>query len=232
MEGERETSASGSEDEIVSIFAEFLTRVVKLEDLANLARTFLIGFQQGLEFLRRPPIDTSSQLVQNLIKENETKRMKAYVGRGCINSHDSVLKLTELNTCSQGLQSHLKQARRLLDELESLMDDASSVVLALIGTSSDSCHSELEQGSEPLLAAASIERTTASAFVKLDAPEYGSLMAVIYGMVKQDFVMQEKIVSSLNLKAPASALETYCLMWSLRPFVNDDIINLALTHVP
>ncbi|GJY71869.1 hypothetical protein Tco_0475572 [Tanacetum coccineum] len=38
---------------------------------------------------------------------------------------------------------------------------------------------------------------------------------------------EEKIVSALNLKTSSGELESYCLMWSLRPFVNDEIMHQA-----
>ncbi|KAK6144776.1 hypothetical protein DH2020_021596 [Rehmannia glutinosa] len=52
-------------------------------------------------------------------------------------------------------------------------------------------------------------------------------MAIIYSMVKQDYTMQVRIVSSLNHKSSPGELETYCQMWSLRPFVDDDIMHKA-----
>ncbi|CAI9767477.1 unnamed protein product [Fraxinus pennsylvanica] len=41
----------------------------------------------------------------------------------------------------------------------------------------------------------------------------------------------ERIVRSLNLKSSPGELESYCLMWSLRPFVDDDIIREAWSLV-
>ena len=39
--------------------------------------------------------------------------------------------------------------------------------------------------------------------------------------------LQEKIVRSLSLKTSFDELDTYTLMWSLRPFVEDEIMNRA-----
>lgn len=64
--------------------------------------------------------------------------------------------------------------------------------------------------------------------VAVTPAECGSFMAVIYSMVKEDYVMQERIVSALNLKTPAGELDGYCTMWSLRPFVDDDVVHRAL----
>lgn len=62
---------------------------------------------------------------------------------------------------------------------------------------------------------------------KSKVTDYAAMMGIIYAMLKQDYTMQEKIVSSLNLKSSAGELESYCLMWSLRPFVNDEIMFQA-----
>lgn len=43
-----------------------------------------------IEFLRQPPIDGTSQLIKNIIKANETRRVKSYIEAGCINVHDSI----------------------------------------------------------------------------------------------------------------------------------------------
>ncbi|GMH11100.1 hypothetical protein Nepgr_012941 [Nepenthes gracilis] len=69
-------------------------------------------------------------------------------------------------------------------------------------------------------------------FRVIDVVDFASLMAVIYSMVKQGFVMQEKVVSSLNLKTSAGELGSYCPMWSLQPMVNDDVIHEAFGLVP
>lgn len=50
--------------------------------------------------------------------------------------------------------------------------------------------------------------------------------------IRMLFRLQEKIVSSLNLKTSSGELETYCLMWSLRPFVNDEIMQKAWRLIP
>ncbi|KAF7130530.1 hypothetical protein RHSIM_Rhsim10G0082400 [Rhododendron simsii] len=58
-------------------------------------------------------------------------------------------------------------------------------------------------------------------------PEYAVMMGVIYSMLKRDYIMQEKIISSLNLKLSSGELESYNLMWSLRPFIDDEIMHQA-----
>ncbi|KAG5540054.1 hypothetical protein RHGRI_020328 [Rhododendron griersonianum] len=60
-----------------------------------------------------------------------------------------------------------------------------------------------------------------------EIPEYAVMMGVIYSMLKRDYIMQEKIISSLNLKSSSGELESYNLMWSLRPFIDDEIMHQA-----
>ena len=48
-----------------------------------------------VEYLRRPPIDRTSKLVENIIKANETKRVKSYFEAGCINTHDGVHSISK-----------------------------------------------------------------------------------------------------------------------------------------
>ena len=45
-------------------------------------------------------------------------------------------------------------------------------------------------------------------------------------------LLQEKIVSALSLKTPSSELEGYCLMWNLRPYIDDDVMRHAWKMCP
>ncbi|GMH11095.1 hypothetical protein Nepgr_012936 [Nepenthes gracilis] len=220
MEGNEGKSTSHSYEEIRPTFSEFLSRILKIEELGAVGIKFLTGFQKGLEFLRRPPINDTSELVQNIIKANETKRLKSYMEAGYITSHDRVQRISDVKTCLHLLHEHLSKVKQLLVELECLLDDAGVVVKA---DCESSCYYYLEQ--EETAPAVPPSRV-------IDVADFASLMAVIYSMVKQDFVMQERVVSSLNLKTSAGELESYCLMWSLRPMVNDDVIHEALRLVP
>ncbi|CAK9136116.1 unnamed protein product [Ilex paraguariensis] len=67
---------------------------------------------------------------------------------------------------------------------------------------------------------------------KPEVTDYAAMMAILYSMVKQDCIMQEKIVTSLSLKSSSEELESYCLMWSLRPFVDDEIMCEAWKLLP
>ncbi|GAB4840302.1 hypothetical protein Ancab_021066 [Ancistrocladus abbreviatus] len=215
------------EIQVRQIFSEFLRKVVKFEELATDGRKFLSGFQQGLAFLRRPPINTS-ELILNIIKANETERVKSYVQGGCMNTTDSIEKISELNTFLHRLQEHSSKAKQLLAELESLMDTTGRAMQSM-NSSSDSLEQDIDLGLDQGTLASQEEILLPSK--DLDVADYASLMAVMCCMVKQDFMMQEKIISSLNLQTSTEELESYCLMWSLRPFINDDIIHLAMGYM-
>ena len=47
----------------------------------------IISYPPGL--LKRSPILTSSKLIENILKNNETRRLKSYVEAGCINIDDA-----------------------------------------------------------------------------------------------------------------------------------------------
>ncbi|KMT07486.1 hypothetical protein BVRB_6g151030 [Beta vulgaris subsp. vulgaris] len=216
MEGEGKV-ISNPDDEVREILAEFMVGVIKFEELVEVGRKSLIRFQQALEFLRHPSIYESSELVKNILKMNETMRVTAYIEAGCINAYDSTQSVVQMNTSLCNLQDCLTKANDIINNLENLMDKAGN---ALCMNSDDQLETEL-QGSEQ-------EVTSPE---KLDAANCASFMAVIYSMVKQDYTMQEKIVSSLNFKSSSDELESYRIMWTLRPFVDDDVVHQALAQV-
>lgn len=45
-------------------------------------------------------------------------------------------------------------------------------------------------------------------------------------------LLQERIITNLNLKSLSGELESYCLMWSLRPYINDEIVHQAWRLIP
>ncbi|CAN1307477.1 hypothetical protein LINPERPRIM_LOCUS27084 [Linum perenne] len=194
----------------VQILKDFLTRVAKLEELGDSASGFLSGFHQSLEFLRRAPIDMESKLMSKIISANETKRMKSYVESGCCYAFDRV--------------QYTSKSKSILTELEELMEDLTVTIRASNQPSStpfeidDLCNQLDHQGlrqEEPF-----VQEHEPILFI-------ASSVGVIYSMLKQDYVMQEKIVGSLSLKSAAGELESYVLMWSLRPYVNDEIMQQA-----
>ncbi|KAL8197788.1 hypothetical protein R6Q57_024182 [Mikania cordata] len=154
---------------VVQIFPHFMARVAKFEELAAAGYKFLISFRQGLEFIRRPCIDKTSEIFEKDVKktiEAATETSQDY---------HADLEL-EAATCSEeGNDSFIPEKSRDID--------------------------------------------------------YATMVAAVFTMVKQDCAMLEKIISSLSLKTSSGELESYCLMWSLHPFVNDEITHQAWSLV-
>ncbi|XP_065874375.1 uncharacterized protein [Euphorbia lathyris] len=214
------------QDNEFQIFKDFLTRAAKLQELGAVGSKFLGGFQQGLEFLRRPPVNRKSELTDNVIKANETERVKSYFVAGCVNTHDRVQNVSKLHTCLLGLQGHLTQAKRIINELENLLVDL-TVAIKTCNRSFSPVRNEDLYANLDQETTVNQEETPSSDY----SLDYAALMGIIYSMLKQDYVMQERIVSSLNFKSLAGELESYCLMWSLRPFINDEIVMQAWRYV-
>lgn len=47
-----------------------------------------------LELLRRPPVNMNSELVEKIMKANESRRVLSYIEAGCINIHDSAQSMS------------------------------------------------------------------------------------------------------------------------------------------
>ncbi|CDY08159.1 BnaA06g15670D [Brassica napus] len=193
---------------VYDIFKEFMTGITKLEELGNAANTFLLRFQQGLCLLKRSPMLTSSTLIKNLIKSNETRRLKSYIDSGCINIDDAA--------------KSTKASQSLLSELERLTDEAALAIETATTTQLD-----VESCDELRQVPSDEENEIVHFLQEPEVIEYATVIAVVYSMVKQNYVMQEKIVRSLSLKTSFDELDTYTMMWSLRPFVEDKIMNRA-----
>ncbi|KAL9246194.1 hypothetical protein vseg_019759 [Gypsophila vaccaria] len=219
-------SASNPNQEMKQLLSEVLVNVVKLEQLAEVGKRYLTSYQLGLEFLRRSPIHETCELVQSILKENET-RVKSYVEVSCINVYDSKLSVTQMNTSLSWLHDHLIEAKSILGELETLMNKAGDWMHAKPRDPFDLTTLEFTEESEHESTSENME-IPSHKVVTLNVTECASFMAVMYSMVKQDYVMQERVVSSLGLTTSPGELDSYCLMWSLRPFVNDDVIHEAI----
>ncbi|KAL1542461.1 hypothetical protein AAHA92_26556 [Salvia divinorum] len=234
-----------SKEEIVAIYSDFMMRIAQFDELVSAGSRFLVSFQQALGFLGRPPIDKTSTLVERIINAHGSRRVLSYFEAGCANNHDRVQNVSKLHTCHLGLQDYITKAKVIVDELESFLGNAVSVVQ----TSNANNRGDISFNS--VLCIASSEQTAnekdeedissnLNSFItstdqdqgRPDLEDYGSMMAIIYSMVKQDYTMQVRIVSSLNHKSSQEELETYCQMWSLRPFVDDDMVRRAWNLVP
>ncbi|XP_010426483.1 PREDICTED: uncharacterized protein LOC104711481 [Camelina sativa] len=224
MEDKEMDTRSQLKKKIFEIFKDFMTGITQLEELENAANTFLLRFQQALSYLQRPPMVTTSKLIENIIKKNETRRLKSYLEAGCINIHDAAESTRALHTSLAGLSDHLIKARSLLIELECLTDEAA---IAIETATNFSVGLDKESSDELQQVTCDEENETVNFSQEPEVTEYATLIAVVYSMMKQNYTMQEKIVRSLSLKSSSDELETYSLMWSLRPFVEDEIVNRA-----
>ncbi|CAL5370908.1 unnamed protein product [Camellia sinensis] len=227
MESEEHILISELNEKIFQIFSDFMSRVTKFEELVAVGSRLLVGFHQGLEFLCRPSINKTSELIERIFKANETRRVLTYVESGCINAHDSIQNISNLHTCQVGLRDHLNKAKCLVDELEGLVKE---VTVAMQVATESKPHlqgkvTQYEFGPEATMY--DKEEIVSSELQKPDVTNYAAMMGIIYSMVKLDYIMQEKIISSLNLKSSSGELESYSLMWSLRPFMNDEIMHQA-----
>ncbi|KAG4395101.1 hypothetical protein GLYMA_20G162400v4 [Glycine max] len=142
-----------------------------------------------------------------------------------------------VRSCTHGLCNHISKAKEILNELEGLLGDVTNAIqttdgnlLALSDLDFDVELNEPEE-KDALSRSQSPDVTTTKKKKSIDVPHLAMVMAFIYSMVKQDYLMQEKIVSALDVKMPSEELESYCQMWSLRPFINDEIVHQAWEHI-
>ncbi|KAE9616200.1 hypothetical protein Lalb_Chr04g0263231 [Lupinus albus] len=223
MRGSEDESISDLMQEIIHKFTDFMTGITKLDELGTAGSRLLSGFQRALEFIRRPPIDTNSKLVNKIIATNESKRIKSYVNSGCRNPNDGVQNVTNLHSCKHGLLIHISEAKLILNKLEGLLGDVTSAIQRTHGKLLVLSDHEDENG--PLSPTTDV--TTTKNQKNTDVTHLATLMAILYSMVKQDYLMQERVVSALDLKLSSEELESYCQMWSLRPFINDETMHQA-----
>uniref|UniRef100_A0A1D1YN66 Proline dehydrogenase 1, mitochondrial n=1 Tax=Anthurium amnicola TaxID=1678845 RepID=A0A1D1YN66_9ARAE len=224
------------------MFCDFMTRVAKTEELTIVGNQLLIKFHQELEFFRRPPLQKTSKVVQYVIEANQTCRLKAYLESGSRHAYLDMQNIRKLNLCQRGLQDHLIKVKALLDELGCLSEDGIAITQT-VNHSTDKCFNDccMNQASS----CKEVELELASHRGKCSDEEIETLhppgerilflailMRVMYNMLKLDYEMQEKIVLSLNLNSSSEELESYCLVWDLRPFVNDNIMQQCWRFVP
>lgn len=58
--------------------------------------------------MRRAPVEKTSELVKNIIRANETQRVKSYIEAGCINSDDGMQNMNKCRcNCFLSLDSWL-----------------------------------------------------------------------------------------------------------------------------
>ncbi|KAI9125376.1 hypothetical protein K1719_003992 [Acacia pycnantha] len=223
MESIETKSISDMRENTLRIFKDFMTGITKIDELGTAGSRLLTGFQQALEYIRRPPIDGTSESIDKIIKANGTERVKMYIEAGCRNPLHGVQNVSKMNSCKLGLLDHIRKAKVIVEELEGLLGDVTNTIQRTHGN----LFAISEKDSDDELNDHAIHNDTESNSQNVDVTQLAALMSIIYSMVKQDYLMQEKIVSALNLKSSSGELESYCLLWSLRPFINDDIMHQA-----
>ncbi|XP_062110867.1 uncharacterized protein LOC133822514 isoform X2 [Humulus lupulus] len=209
-----------------NIFKDFMTRITEFEELVEVGSRLLKGFQEGLEFLRRPPIDKTSELIKNIINNNDTKSVRSYLEAGCINTHDGVQNISKLHVFHVELHDYISKGKNILNQLNNLMDDVIRILKTTGGNLQPNWDNNLADEAQEG-ANKDDEGITLSGHEKLEDTDLAVLMGIIFSMFKQDYSMQEKIILALSLKSSSGELESYSLMWSLRPFVDDDIMHQA-----
>ncbi|XP_048429523.1 uncharacterized protein LOC103941649 isoform X2 [Pyrus x bretschneideri] len=230
--GSKSVSNFEFEDKVINLFKDFMARLGNFDELVATGSTLLVDFQQGLEFLRRPQIDETSDLVKNVIRGNETKRVKSYVEAGCLNADDGRRNISKLHTCQLGLCDHVSKGKNVLNELECLLEDINGAMRTAMGNLPDFQDDSFADRLNEKACNGDKEEFTSSHPKRNEVTDYAVVMGVIYSMVKQDYMMQERIVSAVNLKSSSGELESYCLMWSLRPFINNEIMDYAWKLIP
>ncbi|KAF3654101.1 putative glycosyltransferase-like [Capsicum annuum] len=215
-----------AKERIFHTFSEFMIRITKFDELAEVGRRLLVGFQHGIAYLRRQPIEKNTELVEHVIKDNESKRLSSYIEAGCLNAHDSVHNMSKLHTCHLGLQDHVNKAKYAVDELARLLEDAEAALQSINCSLAQMGELNVDNDTDSLKN--SQGEASSVAPVEHEITDIAILMAAVYSMVKSDYTMQqEKIVSSLNLASPSEELESYSSMWSLRPYIDDEIMHKA-----
>ncbi|PKI47618.1 hypothetical protein CRG98_032007 [Punica granatum] len=133
----------------------------------------------------------------------------------------------EVRTCLLGLQEHINRAKTMLEESECLLADATLVMQTANECLLQNRDVDSSDGLHDQAIVSNKDETALSDHQNPEITDYATMMAIIYNMMKQDFLMQERIVSALDLKLSSGELESYCLMWSLRPFINDQLMREA-----
>jgi len=125
----------------------------------------------------------------------------------------------------------------LLEELECLVEDVYEITLtaslsALKVSDSHSIDSKLTTESCMMEGVSALQEEDKSVDELDSDVSYVTVMVIIRNMLKLDYMMQERIVSALSIKTPSLELQSYCLMWNLRPYIDDNVMHLAWKMCP
>ncbi|RCV17707.1 hypothetical protein SETIT_3G241100v2 [Setaria italica] len=137
---------------------------------------------------------------------------------------------SDIHSCEDGLKDHINKVKTLLEELECLVEDVYAITLtanisALKVSDSHTIDSKLTIDSCIIGEDKSADQLDSDVFLV-------TVMIIVHNMLELDYAMQENIVGALSLKTLPSELEGYCLMWDLRPYIDDDVMHLAWEMCP
>ncbi|KAG2533934.1 uncharacterized protein LOC120691606 isoform X1 [Panicum virgatum] len=218
-------------------FVEFMTKVARFEELAESGNRFLVRFSQELDYFRRPQIPTESDVMNQILKSNCTGRMRSYLEAGCRLHCQDISNINQLRSCEDGLKDHINKVKALLEELECLVEDVHEITLtaslsALKVSDSHSIDSKLTTESCMMEGVSALQEEDKSVDELDSDVSYVTVMVIIRNMLKLDYMMQQRIVSALSIKTPSLELQSYCLMWNLRPYIDDNVMHLAWKMCP
>ncbi|CAN6328236.1 unnamed protein product [Urochloa humidicola] len=224
------TTAGEDESTCCSVFMEFMTKVARFEELAESGGQLLARFHQELECFRSPQIPNESDVMSQIVKSNCTGRIRSYLEAGCRFHCQNISNINQLHSCEDGLKNHINKVKSLLEELECLVKDVYGITLTanlspLKVSDSHNTDNELITESSIIWEDKSADQLDSDVLLV-------SVMVIVRNMLKLDCSMQENIVSALSLKTLSSELEGYCLMWNLRPYINDDVMHCAWEMCP
>ncbi|XP_071685781.1 uncharacterized protein [Rutidosis leptorrhynchoides] len=174
----------------------------------------LLAFVKGLSSSEDPLLKIHRNSLRRSLK------LITLIGCSLTLKLDMYTLLIEVNTSHIQLLGNVSKAKNIIVELENLVEDVKLALEAAIET-------EYISNLDPISPTSNEDDIVSIVPEKPKDVDYATMVAVVYSMVKQDYVMQEKIVTSLNLNTSSGELESYCLMWSLRPFINDEIMHQA-----
>ncbi|MCO5578762.1 hypothetical protein L7F22_032608 [Adiantum nelumboides] len=214
--------------EAISSFNDFLVRVLLLEEMHQLSSNFVLGYQQELEKLRRAPLDESSCVVKDILNSISSVRVASYTEAGCRLVHLDQQTLVKLNGFLKGLHDHIPRAQSLVEELEKLV----AKVIRLMDADLESLAARrlsnlhLKEDDEDVEQMPFLEESGVTSWKTSD---YAILMSSLLTMLKKDLKMQELVVADLSLNTESECLHTYTQMWALRPFIEEGLLQRALS---
>ncbi|PVH62376.1 hypothetical protein PAHAL_3G278800 [Panicum hallii] len=154
------------------------------------------------EYFRIPQSPKESHVMSQIVKSNCSGRMRSYLEAGCRLHCQNISNINQLHSCEDGLKDHINK-----------VSDSHSIKNKL---TTESCIIGEDKSADQL-----------DSDVLLV-----TVMVIVRNMLKLDYTMQEIIVGALSINMLPLELEGYCLMWDLRPYIDDDMMHLALEMCP